>query len=75
MIYYGLAAYEAVAEAIEHKNAQKDYMKGFIRSLENTGSVVQEFDEGLWSGLVQEVEVQKDGRLRYRFKNGAEITV
>ncbi len=75
MINYGLVAYEAVAEAIEHKNAQKDYMKGFIRSLENTGSVVQEFDEGLWSGLVQEVEVQKDGRLRYRFKNGAEITV
>ena len=50
-------------------------MKGFIRSLENTGNVVQEFDEGLWSGLVQEVEVQKDGGLLYLFKNGAEITV
>ncbi len=50
-------------------------MKGFIRSLENTGSVVQEFDEGLWSSLVKEVEVRKDGRLLYRFKNGAEIIV
>ncbi len=50
-------------------------MKGFIRSLENTGNVVREFDEGLWSGLVQEVEARKDGRLLYRFKNGAEIAV
>lgn len=66
--------YDKAAGEIEHKKAQRELFKGFIRTLENTGSVIKEFEAGLWSSLVKEVVVETDGRLRFVFKNGAEIT-
>lgn len=66
--------YEETAGQIERKKAQRELFKGFIRTLENTGDVIEEFEAGLWSSLVQEVVVQPGGELKFVFKNGAEIT-
>lgn len=47
--------YDKISEQIEGKNAQRELFKGFIGALEKQGTLVEEFDEALWSGLVQEV--------------------
>ena len=52
------ADYDKISEQIESKKAQRKLFKGFIRALEKQGALVEEFDEGLWSSLVQEVVVK-----------------
>lgn len=49
------ADYDKILEQIESKNAQRELFKGFILALEKQGTLVDEFDEELWSSLVQEV--------------------
>lgn len=45
----------------------------FIRELESSPSVVEEFDEQLWAVTVDTVTVTKDGKLHFRFKDGTEV--
>ncbi len=52
--------YDKISEQIESKKVQRELFKGFIRALEKQGTLVEEFDEGLWSSLVQEVVNAKD---------------
>lgn len=67
------ADYDKISEQIESKKAQRELFKGFIRALEKQGTLVQEFDEGLWSSLVQEVVVNTKDDILFIFKNGFEI--
>ena len=67
------ADYDKISEQIESKKAQRELFKGFIRGLEKQGALVEEFDEGLWSSLVQEVVVNAKDDIRFIFKNGFEI--
>ena len=41
--------------------------------MEKHGTLVEEFDEGLWCSLVQEVVVNAKDDIRFIFKNGFEI--
>ena len=65
--------YDKISEKIEGKNAQRELFKGFIRALEKQGALAEEFDEGLWSSLVQEVVVKSKDDIRFIFKNGFKI--
>lgn len=65
--------YDKISEKIEGKNAQRELFKGFIGALEKQGTLVEEFDEGLWSGLVQEVVITSKDDIRFIFKNGFKI--
>lgn len=65
--------YDKISEQIESKKAQRELFKGFIRALEKQGALVEEFDEGLWSSLVQEVVVKAKSDIRFIFKNGFKI--
>ena len=65
--------YDKISEQIEGKNAQRELFKGFIGALEKQGTLVEEFDEGLWSSLVQEVVVKSKDDILFIFKNGFEI--
>lgn len=58
---------------IDGKKAQKELFKGFIQALEKQGTLIEEFDEGLWSSLVQEVVVKSKDDILFVFKNGNEI--
>lgn len=49
--------------------------KGFIRTLEKRVTLVEEFDEGLWSSLVQEVIAKTKDDIRFEFRNGIEVRV
>ena len=65
--------YDKISEQIEGKNAQRELFKGFIGELEKQGTLVEEFDEGLWSSLVQEVVVKSKDDILFIFKNGFKI--
>lgn len=67
------AEYDKISQQLESKKAQRELFKGFIRALEKQGALVEEFDEGLWSSLVQEVVVNTKDDIRFIFKNGFEI--
>lgn len=67
------ADYDKISEQIESKKAQRELFKGFIQALEKQGTLIEEFDEGLWSSLVQEVVVNAKDDIRFIFKNGFEI--
>lgn len=47
----------------------------FIRELELLDGAVTEFDENLWSSLVDHITVMKDKKVVFAFKGGTEITV
>lgn len=67
--------YDKATEQIEAKKAQRELIKGFIRTLENTGTVAEEFDAGLWCGLVDHVTVIDKENIVFTFKNGLETKV
>ena len=65
--------YDKATEQIEAKKAQRELIKGFIRTLENTGNVAEEFDAGMWCGLVDHVMVTDKDNIVFTFKNGLEV--
>ena len=67
--------YDKATEQIEAKKAQRELIKGFIRTLENTGNVAEEFDAGMWCGLVDHVTVTGKDNIVFTFKNGLETKV
>ena len=67
------ADYDKISEQIESKKTQRELFKGFIRALEKQGALVEEFDEGLWSSLVQEVVITSKDDILFIFKNGFKI--
>ncbi len=67
------ANYDKISEQIESKKTQRELFKGFIQALEKQGTLIEKFDEGLWSSLMQEVVVKAKSDIRFIFKNGFEI--
>ena len=47
----------------------------FIKGLRKQQGAITEFDESLWSAVIDCVVVQVDGLLTFRFKNGCEVVV
>ena len=50
-------------------------LETFIRDIEKRPLVIAEFDEKLWSAVIDRVTVSVDGAMTFRFRSGAEITV
>ena len=69
------AKYDDIAEQIESKKAKRELFKGFIRTLEKQDGLMEDFDAGIWSSLVQEVIVKTKDDIRFIFKNGFEVRV
>ncbi|MGN0378274.1 MAG: hypothetical protein ACI4EU_01645 [Butyrivibrio sp.] len=69
------AGYDDVAGQIESKKAKRDLFKGFIRTLEKQDGLMEEFDAGIWSSLVQEVIVKAKDDIVFIFKNRFEVRV
>ncbi|MFV0499380.1 MAG: hypothetical protein ACK5NF_05045 [Bacilli bacterium] len=46
----------------------------FIHGLEQKEQMITEFDEELWSAVLESIVVGVDGNMTFRFKDGAEIT-
>ena len=75
--YYDPTAYEALAkitQAIADKADRKKLLEQFLHTVETQEPVTQ-FDERLWSSLVDFVTVYSEKDIRVTFKDGTEIQV
>lgn len=57
------------------RTAKSKTIGRFIRSIRGTAVLITEFDETLWTAIVDSVVVMKDGRLVFRFMNRSEIMI
>jgi len=61
-------------EAIKRERLGKGkIIEGFIKDIENRSLAIAEFDEKLWLAVIDQVTVDQDGALTFRFKNGSEV--
>ena len=65
--------HDKIAGEINRRREKRKLLKDFIQTLEKQGTLVEEFDEGLWSSLVQEVVVKSKDDIRFEFRNGIEV--
>jgi site-specific DNA recombinase len=59
--------------SIKEKQAKYKTMEMFIKDIEDRTLVLTEFDEKLWTAVVDRVIVSKDGEMVFKFKDGTEI--
>ena len=81
--------YESLSKRYEEEyrkleNLQKDKeiriskdkaMEVFIENIKNQPLVVEEWDESLWTLMIEKAVVSKDGSIKFVFYNGGEIKV
>ncbi|MDD2979125.1 MAG: recombinase family protein [Hespellia sp.] len=67
------AEYEKITEQINSRQAKEEQFKNYINTLTNIEGIIQEFDEGLWSSLIDYVTVYSKDDVRFTFKNGAVV--
>ena len=53
--------------------SRKELLDGLIRSMEESGTIVTDFDENLWRLMVEKVTVRIDGKLTFTLRNGTEV--
>ncbi len=62
-------------EAIRRERLGKGkIIEGFIKDIESRPLAIAEFDEKLWLAVLDQVTVNQDGAMTFRFKNGSEVT-
>lgn len=61
-------------EGLKRKRQSKSLiLDGFIKGLESRPTIIDEFDEQLWTVMVNKVIVLSDNSLNFKFKDGTEI--
>ena len=65
---------DSISEQREALIAKRGRLQSYLDMLKRQG-LVAEFDEVLWYGMVDQVRVTKDGKLRFIFKDEMEIEV
>jgi len=65
--------YDEVVAGIAAKEAQSERLESFIRELKVQNGVLTEFDERLWSCMVDFVTVGRKKELTVTFRDGTEI--
>jgi hypothetical protein len=68
------ARFEEVTVQIADKESRHRAMEAFISELAKQDGLLTEFNERLWHGLVDYATVAADGEVRFRFKDGSEIS-
>ncbi len=68
------AQYDEVARANTEKEAKNERLVGFIKILKAQDGIITEFDERLWSGMVDFVTVGRNKEIAVTFGDGTEIT-
>ncbi len=67
------ARYDEVTRTITEKEAQREQLVGFIKVLQAQDGVISEFDERLWSSMVDFVTVGRDKGITVTFQDGTKI--
>lgn len=64
------AEYDKVTEKISSKQVQRDKFKAFLSTMEDIDGMITEFDEALWSSIVDHVTVHEKEDIKFIFKTG-----
>lgn len=67
------AQYDEVSTAISDNEARYEQMGRFITVLKDQESVITEFDDALWSSLVEKIVVKSKEDVTVIFKDGTEM--
>ena len=67
------ARIEALEQERTQRNAKADEIGGFLFALFERSDLITEFDERLWTQVIESATVFHDGRMIFKFMNGAEI--
>ena len=59
----------------ELKSQKAEAMKSFVKEIKHKQSFIQEFEPILWNTMVNEAVVNKDNKIKFKFKNGREIII
>lgn len=87
--YWNLARYNALVEryeaakgklkALQKKRTERlqkaDAIGGFMFALMERDAPLETFTDGLWIDSIDQVTIDNDGGLTFRFLNGIEVTV
>ena len=55
--------------------SRKELLDGLVNALEESGILIDKFDERLWQLMVEKATVDTDGKLTFTLRNGMEIEV
>ncbi|HPF88720.1 MAG TPA: recombinase family protein, partial [Candidatus Limiplasma sp.] len=66
---------EALEQEKLERTAKKKAIGRFIRSINGTAMLITEFDETLWTAVVDSITITIDGEMIFRFKNGLKIMI
>lgn len=64
-----------IENEIIKKKAQAKHLQVFVDDLASRPSVLEEWDENVWSYLIDRATVNNDGSITFLFRNGKEINV
>jgi DNA invertase Pin-like site-specific DNA recombinase len=59
----------------ETRLAKGKVITTFVKDIKSRPLAITEFDESLWTAVVESVTVAEDGKLMFRFKSGSEVAV
>ena len=55
--------------------SRKELLDGLVNAMEESGILIDKFDERLWRLMVEKATVDTDGKLTFTLRNGMEIEV
>ena len=71
---------KATEQVDELENAKRERLgkakiiESFIKDIESRPLAIAEFDEKLWLAVIDQVTVERDATMTFKFKNGSEVT-
>ncbi|MDO4811044.1 MAG: hypothetical protein Q3985_03770 [Eubacteriales bacterium] len=67
--------FDELATKREEKLKKAKAIDRFIQTIESRTDLLTEFDASLWLTIVENVTVMNDGKMRFHFFDGTEVTV
>ena len=67
--------YEGLGISIAKNNSKREVTSGFIKTISEQEGLITEFDSSLWGGLLENMTVYTKKDIRFKFKDGTEITL
>ena len=70
-----LSKHKKLEDEVARRKNKAWQMSAFIDQLEKAPTSLAEWDNQVWSLLLEKGKVNRDGSVTFRFRNGKEITV
>ena len=61
--------------SVKERKQRADVISGFMFEIKERDGIIDEFDEELWTALLESVTITRDGKWQFKFKNERVIEV